>query len=200
MKKQVFRLLKISFNIFISILFISLAGCSESKYAKLIKTETAKGIVHDSLFLGLKFGQTNQEFFAICLKLNQDKIVTNGGVKMSVKYLLPTKKGDDPRYATTMHFYGIFNKEKVMTGMDIQFSYNAWSLWNKSLQSYNLIHAVKDTLRSWYPGNDFLKVEMKKNNGNIFVKIDGNRRIIIKPLDDNETVKVLIDDLRTTLD
>ena len=200
MKKQVLRLLKTSFNIFIFILFISMAACSESEYSKLIKTEIAKEIVHDSIFLGLKFGQTNQEFFAICMKLNQDEIITNGGVKMSVKYILPTKKGDDPKYATTMHFYGIFNKEKIMTGMDMQFSYNAWSLWNKSLQSDHLIHAVKDTLRSWYPGNDFIKVEMKKNKGNIFVKIDGNRRIIIKPLDDNKSVKVLIDDLRTALD
>ena len=187
------------FKLFIPILFFSLVSCSESEYSKLVKTEMAKGIMHDSLFLGMKFGQTQKEFFDKCWKLNKDKRVTNGANSF-VEYKLPVKEGDDLKNNMTMLFYGIFNEEKVMTGMKLQFSYDAWSLWNKSLQSDELIHVVKDTLQSWYPGNDFLKIEIRKDKAELFVKVDGNRRLTIKPLDEAKIVKAQIDDLRYILD
>ena len=81
-----------------------------------------------------------------------------------------------------------------------QFYFNAWSIWNKKLQADKLVPVVMDTLKKWYPGNDFIKVPLKKDSTQIFVKIDGNRRITIKPLDDNRIVKAKIDDLRYVLD
>lgn len=159
----------------------------------------AKGIVNDSLFLGLKLGQNRKEFFDICWQLNRDKMVTNGP-NSYVKYALPDKKQDDLNKSMTMLFYGIFNNENKMTGMNMQFYYDAWSLWNTSLHSDTLIHAVKDTLNQWYPGNDFIKVEMEKSQKELFVKVDGNRRITIKPLDDKMMVKAQIDDLRYVLE
>jgi len=192
-------LLKISFRSFAPLLIILLLGCSESKYSTLLKTEMAKGIVHDSIFLGLKLGQTKKEFFDTCLKLNKDRVVTNGADSF-VEYILPIKAGGNSHQTITMLFYGIFNKENTMTGMKLQFSYDAWSLWNKSLQSDQLLLAVKDTLDDWYPGNDFIEVDITKNQKQLWVKIDGNRRITIKPFDDARIVKAQIDDLRYVLE
>ena len=190
--------LKYLFRLFLLSLMIVVIGCSRSKYDQLVKAEMAKGIVNDSLMLGMKLGQTQKEFFDKCWKLNREKIVTNGPDGF-VMYELPVKKENDKGDAITMLFYGIFNEDKTMTGMNFQFYYESWSLWNKSLQSDRLIPEVKSRFMEWYPGNDFIKVELKNDEGEIFVKVDGIRRITIKPLDDNRVVKAQIDDLRYIL-
>ncbi len=160
----------------------------------------AKGTVHDSLFLGMHLGQTKQEFFDKCWKLNKNEIVTNSANNNFVEYILSGPKGNHQNRPITMLFYGIFNKENTMTGMDLKFYYEAWSLWNESTHSDRLFQVVRDTLKSWYPGNDFIKVPLKNNQKELFVKVDGNRRITIKPLNDPKEVKVQIDDLRYLLD
>lgn len=198
MKKQVSMNLKFLFRLSLLSLMIVVIGCSRSKYDQLVKAEMAKGIVNDSLMLGMKLGQTQKEFFDKCWKLNREKIVTNGPDGF-VMYELPVKKENDKGDAITMLFYGIFNEDKTMTGMNFQFYYQSWSLWNKSLQSDRLIPEVKSRFMEWYPGNDFIKVELKNDEGEIFVKVDGIRRITIKPLDDNRVVKAQIDDLRYIL-
>jgi len=199
MTKQVSMFIKMGCKSFAALLIILLLGCSESKYSTLLKTEMAKGIVHDSIFLGLKLGQSKKEFFDTCWKLNEERVVTNGADGF-VKYVLPDRGGDDLDQSITMLFYGIFNKENTMTGMKLQFSYKAWSLWNKSLQADQLQLGVKDTLKNWYPGNDFIEVNIAKNQTRLWVKVDGNRRITIKPLDDDRIVKAQIDDLRYVLE
>jgi len=174
-------------------------SCAENKYSELVTKELASGVVHDSLFLGLRLGQSRKDFFEICWDLNREKKVTHSELYPFVKYPLPKKTELEPVDDMTMLFYGDFNQEKtVMTGMKLQFYYEAWALWNKSLQSDQLLIAVKDSLSKWYPGNEFL--EMKKDSLQFFVKVDGNRRITIKPLDDKRIVKAKIDDLRYVLD
>lgn len=200
MKKLFLKHIKMSYRVFILLLLILLIGCSESKYSKLVKTEMAKNIVNDSLLFEMKFGQTKQEFYDQCWKLNNKGLVTHGPNNNFVQYNLPNKEGDSSTVSIRMLFYGIFDEEKIMTGMDMQFSYNGWSLWAESLHSDKLISVVKDSLESWYPGNGFIEVTPKKSKKDILVKVDGNRRIIIEPLINNKDVDVRIDDLRYILD
>jgi hypothetical protein len=200
MKKLFLKFIKMNIRVYVLPLLILLVGCSESKYSKLVKTEMAKNIVNDSLLFEMKFGQTRQEFYDQCWKLNSQKIIKQGSNNNFVQYYLPQKEGDSSINSIKMLFYGIFDKEKIMRGMDMRFSYNAWSLWNESTHSDKLITVVKDTLQSWYPGNGFIEVTMKKSKKDIFVKVDGNRRIIIEPLINTKDVDVRIDDLRYTID
>lgn len=200
MKKQVFILLRSSFKILVLLFLIMQVSCDRSEYTKLVKREMAKDIVNDSLIFGMKFGQTRKLFFDQCWKLNNQKIINQGSSNSFVEYQLPIKKGDSIKNPITMLFYGIFNKEKIMTGMDMKFHYVGWSLWNKTLQSDKLVPVVKDSLKSWFPGNDFIMVPAKKTKGEIHVKVDGNRRILIEPIADSRTVDVRIDDLRYVLD
>ena len=200
MKKQVSIFLKISFKVFVILLFVLQISCKRSEYAELVKAETAKNIVNDSLVFGMKFGDTKQEFFDLCWKLNNQKIITHGPNNNFVQYDLPLKEGDSSIYATTMLFYGIFDEENIMRGMDMQFSYVAWSLWNNSLKADKLVPVVKDSLLAWFPGNDFIHVTPKKSDKEILVKVDGNRRIIIEPLKNDKDVDVRIDDLRFVID
>lgn len=200
MKKLFLKFIKMNIRVYVLLLLILLVGCSESKYSKLVKTEMAKNIVNDSLLFEMKFGQTRQEFYDQCWKLNSQKIIKQGSNNNFVQYHLPQKEGDSSINSIKMLFYGIFDKEKIMRGMDMRFSYNAWSLWNESTHSDKLITVVKDTLQSWYPGNGFIEVTMKRSKKDIFVKVDGNRRIIIEPLINTKDVDVRIDDLRYTID
>ncbi|GAB5474965.1 MAG: hypothetical protein Mars2KO_30640 [Maribacter sp.] len=177
-------------------LFLS---CSGSEYSQLVKREMAKGVIHDSLLFDMRFGQHKQEFFQQCWQLNQKGVITNGPGNKTVKHVLP-QKVEDAASSLTLLFFGDFNEKDIMTGMDLQFYYNAWSIWNKKLQSDQLIPVVMDSLNKWYPGNDFIKVPLKKDSAEIFVKVDGNRRITIKPLDDDRIVKAKIDDLRYVLE
>ncbi len=199
MKKQVSIGLKSSIKLMAILLFIIIVGCEKSEYAKLVKSEMNKEIVKDSLIFGMKFGQTKKLFFDQCWELNNKKIINQGTSNKFVEYKLPIKEGDTVRNPITMLFYGIFNKQKIMTGMDMKFHYVGWSLWNKSLQSDKLVPEIKDSLKSWFPGNDFILVPAKKTKGEIHVKVDGNRRIVIEPLKDTREVDVRIDDLRYVL-
>lgn len=184
------------------IITIAAVSCSSGApdYDTLVKEEMATGAIHDSLLFGMRFGQTKAEFFDRCWKLNSEGIIKQGPNNKFVEYKLPKKKGKDLQHAITMLFYGIFDDSNTMTGMDFQFSYDGWSLWNEKLQSHELLHSVKDSLKKWYPGNDFVKLRMKNDTSEVYVKIDGNRHILIKPIDDNRIVKARIDDLRYSLD
>ncbi len=200
MKKQVSILLKNSVKVLVVLFLIMQVSCNKSEYDKLVNNEMAKNIVNDSLIFGMKFGQTRKLFYDQCWKLNNQKIINQGSSNNFVEYQLPMKESDSTKSPITMLFYGIFNKKKIMTGMDMKFHYVAWSLWNKSLQSDKLVPIVKDSLKSWFPGNDFIVVPAKKTKREIHVKIDGNRRILIEPIADSKTVDVRIDDLRYVLD
>lgn len=160
----------------------------------------AKGVIHDSLLFGMKFGDHKQDFFKTCWQLNQKGIVNNGPGNKTVKYKLPLKADAPAENEMTLLFFGDFNTENIMTGMDLEFYYNAWSLWNKSLQSDKLLPVVMDSLKKWYPGNDFIRVPLKNDSLELFVKVDGNRRITIKPIDHESIIKAKIDDLRYVLE
>ncbi len=200
MKKQVSILLRSSFKALVVFFLIMQVSCGKSEYTKLVDSEMAKNIVNDSLIFGMKFGQTRKLFFDQCWKLNNEKVINQSTSNKFVEYKLPMKEADTKESPITMLFYGIFNKKKIMTGMDMKFHYDGWSLWNKSLQSDKLVPIVKDSLKSWFPGNDFIIVPAKKMKGEIHVKVDGNRRIIVEPIADTRTVDVRIDDLRYMLD
>ncbi|MFD0798882.1 hypothetical protein ACFQZJ_15530 [Maribacter chungangensis] len=187
-------------NSVIFCVLLCFASCSGSEYDQLVKQEMASGIVHDSLLFDLKMGQSKDHFFKSCWKLNQKGIIFNGPGNTTVKYPLPRKKGETSTLDMTLLFFGDFNEEKIMTGMDLQFYYNSWSLWNKSLQAKQLVPVVMDTLKKWYPGNDFLKVPIKGDSLYLLVKVDGNRRITIPPITDQRIVTAKIDDLRYVLE
>lgn len=181
----------------ICVLFMN---CSGPEYSTLVKREMAKGVVYDSLLFDLKFGQTKQEFLSACWKLNQQGIISEGPGSKSVKYILPVNEDSKSESGITLLFFGDFDEDKIMTGMDLQFYYNAWSIWNKNLQSDKLVPVIMDSLKKWYPGNDFIKVSIKKDSVDLFVKVDGNRRIMVGPLNDERIVRAKIDDLRYVLE
>lgn len=192
--------LRVHLKIGVYIIAMIFWNCSGSEYSKLVEREMSSGTVYDSLLFGMKFGQEKQEFFRRCWQLNQRGIISNGPESTSVKYELPFSENTPSDKGITLLFFGDFNEDKIMTGMDFDFYYNAWSIWNKSLQSDKLLPVVKDSLKKWYPGNDFIRIPIKNDSLELLVKVDGNRRIVISPLTDDRMVTAKIDDLRYVLE
>jgi len=201
MKKFFFMNSKIITRIGILFTCLLILSCSSgSEYSKLIEREMSTGVIHDSLLFDMKFGQHRMEFLSACWQLNQQGLVSNGPGNKTVKYKLPLSANAPLESEITLLFFGDFNDDKIMTGMDLEFFFSAWSIWNKKLQSDKLVPAVMDTLKKWYPGNDFIKVPLEKDSTHLLVKVDGNRRIVIRPIDDDRIIKAKIDDLRYVLD
>ena len=148
-------------------------GCSPGKtYDRRLKRELASGVRYDSLFMGISFGMTDQEFFDHCWILNKDSLVKQGTANMSVQYDI----NEELQHRATMNFYPIFAEGKIVE-MPVRFIYNGWAPWTKELSATNLALDVK----SWYEGiygKGFITVTHPLK-GEAFTKIDGNRRITI---------------------
>lgn len=169
-------------------------GCSpRSKYERRLKHELKSGVRYDSLFLGLYLGMPNKDFYTECWKLNQKGIIKQGSNNSTVEYEL-REEFDSP---VTINFYPIFEQDKIFE-MPVQYIYNGWAPWNKTLSSDNL---QKDVLK-WYKklyGNDFMEVEHPKR-GKAYIKLDGNRRITIFKEDDMYVWAIFTDMLvKTTI-
>lgn len=170
------------------LLFVLIISACQSDYTKLVKNELASGKRNDSIFYNLRFGNTRTEFFEICKDLNQKHLVKQGPSNLNVQVIYNPRDTSKVFQKITMLFYGVFNSENIMTGMDVEFSYTDWAPWNKDLFADKLVPVVQDTLMKWFPGNSFMKV---KDN---LVKVDGNRQIVLKQESDRD-ISVRIEDL-----
>ncbi len=170
------------------------AACNNdnfSKYKHLAETEPASGKHADTLFQGIYLGMTSREFYGHCWQLNKAGLFTDGQNNNAVLYPL---RGGELKHEASMNFYPEFSNDKIYK-MRVTINYDAWAPWNKSMMSDSLQNDVLALLQTWYPaGNPFLKIE-DKDRGTIYVKVDGNRRIVMGRFDDMR-VKVDYTDLR----
>ena len=171
----------------ILLLILTISAC-QSEYTKLVKNELSSGKKNDTIFFNLRFGNTKNEFFRICLDLNKKEFVTNGPSNNYVKALVNPKDNTKELKDFQMLYYGVFDSTDIMTAVDVKFSFIGWAPWTKQLQADKLLPVVKDTLMNWFPGNPFIKVK------NVLVKVDGNRQIKLYQESDRD-VAVLIEDL-----
>ncbi len=166
----------------------------KSDYTKYVERELAKEQTNDSLFFGLKMGMTQKEFFDRCWKLNKEKHISQGPGGNTVKYVETLDSTQDQTLTKVLLFYGIFDKEKIMRGMTMTYSYSAWAPWTKNRGSDTLLVNLKKQFLRDYPGNDFMEIEIDKKT-KAFAKVDGNRQILIYPKSAKD-VAVKIEDLK----
>lgn len=179
-----------------SILLMTLFATScQSEYTKTVNKEAEKGVPNDSLVLGMAFGNTKKYFYDQCWQLNNQGLVTHGPNNRSVQHLLSKSGKDKNLTAINMLFYGDFNENNIMIGMDMEFSYKAWAPWNKDFTSEKLLPVVKDTLMNWFPGNEFILLKLDKMPKETYVKVDGNRQILTY-VKGKKDVVVKIEDLK----
>lgn len=173
--------------------FLFLCGGCKSDYEKLVESELSKGLELKKLPLSLETGMTRKEFFAYCWDLNKQKKISQGSGNQYAQYELYPEGLTDSLQRIKMLFYGIFDHEEVMRGMDMKMEFYNWAPWNEEYHSPALLSTLSKHYESTYPGNSFLPIEVNSDT-KALVKVDGNRRITMYPLD-NKVVAVKIVDL-----
>jgi len=169
----------------------------KSDYTKYVHRELATGIANDSLIFDMYMGQTRKQFYDRCWDLNKQKVVHQGS-GANVKLTLPPDEKHPERGGLLVYFYGAFDEEKIMRGMNFTYSYRGWSPWNENLGSDSLLVALKDILLRQYGGNPWLDVDLENITNKTSVKIDGNRQFLMYTMDERQ-VKVKISDLNHKL-
>jgi hypothetical protein len=194
--------MKTAGSVFMILLLFFLIGCSEDsdmdRYHKLIKKELAGNKKVDSIFFGTYFGMTQKNFFMHCWEMNKKGILTDGNDgtgKMTVLY----KLDKELKYPASMNFYPDFNDSTIWR-MRALFHYDGWGPWNKHMAADSLLPDVVSLYKRWYSeGNPFITVN-DKTKGTLYIKVDGNRKIVIGKYDDvlvkAEFTDMLIEKLR----
>lgn len=176
-----------------------LVNCGKSEYQQYVEKELATGISNDSLIFNMHMGQTRKEFYETCWELNKQQLVSQGAGNNSARFITDRDHtGRTTPRSKDMLFYGIFDDNKIMRGMNMTYSYLSWSPWNESLQADSLLLHLRDEYALGYPGNDFIEINIKEAASTALVKIDGNRQILMYPKNDKD-VAVLIEDLNYKL-
>lgn len=173
-------------GILLLLLATTIFSSCKSDYERMVEEGLASGERNDSLFLGIYLGMTAKDFFAHCWELNKQHLIKQGNANTSVEYEMKELKAP-----AMMNFYPTFFKDEIHE-MPVMFNYVAWAPWNKKLWADSLIEDVKILMETWY-GPGFVKMEHPEK-GFRYVKVDGNRRIILWKEDD-QFVKGLYTDL-----
>lgn len=176
---------------------IAILSSCESDYSKAIKSGIKSGVIYEDLFLTLKVGDTRKEFYDKCWDLNKEGLVSQGPGNKYAKYSLDLPIEKDSAENVVVLFYGIFDENEVMYGMDMKMSYSAWSPWNEDYHSPRLMNQLQKYYMDKYGKNEFIIIELKDSKA--YAKIDGNRQILIFPIN-NKDVSVKITDTRKRYD
>jgi len=150
------------------------------RYESLVKKELSNNKKVNDIFFGISLGMTSKEFYMHCWSMNKKGIFTDGSNNTAVLYKL---NHNELRHPAEMNFYPEFHEGKIHK-MAARFQYTAWAPWNKNLFSDSFLTDVVDLYKKWYAaGNPFITISDEKK-GTIYVKVDGNRRIVIGRYDD----------------
>jgi hypothetical protein len=172
--------------LFLIIIILSCGNTNSGykQYKELEAKEVKRNVRVDSLFFDIHLGMTNKDFYAYCWEMNKKGLFTDGLSNTAVLYKLDSTELGHP---ASMNFYPSFYNNTI-SNMRVSFQYDAWAPWNRQLFSDSLMTKVLDMCKRWYPkGNAFIKIEDKRR-GVIYVKVDGNRRIIIGRSNDSNVM------------
>jgi hypothetical protein len=173
--------------IFLMLLSGMSACTQQSQYAEIVEEELASGLRHDTILLGLHFGMPETDFYNTCWQLNQQGLIKEGYSNRTVYYELPGLSHEG-----FFDFFPIFKNGRIQSFEGFTM-YKGWAPWNKELWADKLIEDTRELFQSSYPGNAFFPVK-SPGRGKAYVKIDGNRRIVLYYTEDSK-VNVLISDL-----
>ncbi len=184
------RTIKLSIICFVLLFVLPQCRNTNNSYEKLVQEELKSGKRVDSIFFDISFNMPSKKFFIHCWEMNKKGLFKDGVNNM---YVLHNLNKGQLKHPASMNFYPDFYKDKIFR-MRVEYQYDEWSPWNKLLHTDSL---VKDVLslykRTYKTGNPFLTISDKKR-GDIYVKVDGNRRITIGKFNDM-IVKVDFTDL-----
>ena len=156
-----------------------LTGCEDSpaeKYEKIEKIELSSGVRYDSLFKGIYLTMPRKEFLDYCFNMNLQGEFRQGGIKNGM--WVECKLKNVMKYPAAINFFPRF-KDNEITEMDASIYYDHASFPDKVFDSDSLFYDVLHLMEDWY-GPGFIRIQSPYfYKEDIFVKVDGNRRITL---------------------
>ena len=140
-----------------------------SEYDKMVARELASGERHDELFLDISLGMSSQDFYQHCWEMNKQQVIKQGDGNTSVAYDL----SDQLRHPGKMNFYPTFHNDKIVE-MPVQYNYHAFT-WDEKYSLDTLLADVVQLIEEEYGALTLF--EHPKSGEDVFVRVDGNRRI-----------------------
>ena len=171
-----------TFAVILTIVYFLSACSGEGEvdpYTRLVRKELATNKRVDSIFFGIHLGMVNKDFYRHCWKMNKKGVFRDGTGNNYVLYPLDKEL----KYPASMNFYPDFNDSTIWR-MRVIYEYDGWGPWAKHLSADSLLPDVLSLYKKWYTrGNEFMAVTDKSGKP-LYVKVDGNRKIIIRKNDD----------------
>ncbi|MFD2101526.1 hypothetical protein [Flagellimonas iocasae] len=153
--------------------FAVLSGCRNS-YEDIVQNELESGVVKDSLWYGIKFKMTRQQFEEDAFEMNQRGLFKESGLG-----LMELKFPDEFKYPVDCEFYPEF-KNEIIVGMSGRFNYMYWNGFNRDYDNIVLLKELLPKMETWFQGGEFLEMDLKEpasRVGPVYVKVDGNREL-----------------------
>ncbi len=158
----------------------------------MVKEEVENGKRVDELFEGLHFNMTLDRFHAHCFRKNAEGIFyQHGGNEEMLMYI-----ENDFDLAVEFVFFPVFERE-IIVGLSGYFYYPRWNAFRKELFAPVLQDKLVKKLEEWLGGRPFIQLPgatepLEKR----YVKVDGNRHLVLRNNVDNRRVEILFTDLR----
>jgi len=181
----------------LSIVFHCNSSLIDNKsFDKLVYEESRKTIRYDSIVYGVKLGMTYDDFYYYVFKGNREGLFlpSRGGTMVKIDL----NEGFD--YPVQFDFFpnNIQGNSIPINEYKAHIHFKNYSIYNKEMSIDNLLEQTIRFFLKGYRGNKFIKVP---NTDDIFVKynyvkIDGNRKILIKPSSVMGELNILFRDLK----
>jgi hypothetical protein len=177
--------------VLLTVVFTQCTYTSGEQYKKLEKAEIESGVRYDSLFKGLYFGMSHEDFRDYCYYQNTVKHdFFMGGSNTS---WLESKLPDQLSYPAAINFYPVFEDQKI-TEMNASIYYKDAVFKDGIFDRDSLVLDVLQLMKKWY-GKELIKIKSPNSyQEDIYVSVHGNRRVTVYPASIDE-VKVWIVDL-----
>lgn len=169
-------------RLFTLLFAVVLVSCrSEPSYNEIVKAELARTERFDSIAYGVGFGMTFADFKWVCLLQNRDGVFKPNATGNAVQLTFEEGFG----YPALFEFFpaDIKREYDTITKYNAVIKYREYSNFNKDMSMENLLREARDFFENGYGGRNFFKVPKKEDPWVKFnyVKVDGNRQIMLKP-------------------
>ncbi len=166
-------------------------------YNEVVKEEMKKNVRKDSIIYGIHLGMTYEDFYYYCWARNADGLFKPNTSGNAVTCEFKNKFS----YPTVFEFFpssDINNKLMPISKFKAIIRYKAYSHYNKDMSMENLLMETIDFFEKGYGGNKFFTIP---NDEDIwvkykYIKIDGNRKILLQPTYSEQELNILFEDLK----
>lgn len=170
---------KKSYLILLSLLIGGITACQETpeeQYIRMEEKELESGIRYDSLFRGIHFKMEKKEFMDYCFNMNLQDEFRQGGIRSGS--WVECKLIDELKYPAAINFFPKFRDNKI-TEMEAAIYYDNVRMGTQVPKGDSLLHDVLQLMEKWY-GTGFMKIDSPYfYKDDVYVKVDGNRRITL---------------------